>query len=356
MSDKDKELGVSSSQNFRHIQFKRPSALNALSLEMIRVLDQSLMNFEDDDSAIVFVEGTGGKAFCAGGDVVSVYKHGLSWQAGLCPIEIPLMFFKEEYQLNHKLYKFSKPYIAYLNGIVMGGGFGVSAPGELMVTNEDTLFAMPEVHIGLFPDVGSMYYLHQLKGALGLYVVLTGVRLKAEDMHVLGLAEYHIPKSGAVELKKSLVELSLDADAASVKAALKSFHQKPKEDSKLEGHIENIHHIFSLPNVESILKALEDVADEWGAEALALMKSASPTSLEITFRHWQKTKGKTFKQVVEQDFALVQWTLKGQDFYMGVKEQLIEKTKRPVWQPKSLKDISESDINAYFESGTQPLF
>lgn len=356
MADKDKELSVKRFKGLSQVTFKRPKSLNALSLEMIRVLDNHLDTaLLDRDTKVVLVQGSGGKSFCAGGDVISVYNHGLRWQTGACPFEIPLLFFREEYRLNNKLYDFSKPYIAYLNGIVMGGGFGVSAPGELLVTCEDTLFAMPEVHIGLFPDVGSMYYLHKLKGNLGLFVALTGARLSAQGLHALGLAKYHILKSELKNFKEALANAT-DTHGFHVEEVLDKFHSPPEKKSYLEGQLDRIHEIFSLNSVSAILEALSQEGSEWALEAHKLILGASPTSLEVTFRHWQKTKGKTFKEVVEQDFRLVQWVIKGHDFYMGVNEQLIRKTKTPLWQPNSLEDVQVVDINSYFETGTEGLF
>lgn len=331
----EKEIKVQAGQGLGMITFERHSALNALSLEMIREMDTALSDWTDNENIkAILVTGSGGKAFCAGGDVLAVYKHGLSFKAGLCPIQIPILFFKEEYRLNHFIHSYKKPYIAYLNGITMGGGFGVSAPGELMITSEKTLFAMPEVHIGLFPDIGSMYYLHKLNGNLGLYLALTGKRLKAKEMHVFGLATYHFPTSKYMDFRKALSEFcKSQSHLNDIEGFLSSWHEDPEGEDTLSVHFEEIHDIFSRPALSAIIAALKENKTEWAKEALDSITRASPTSLEIVMKQWERIKDKSYKQVLELDFQIVQNVLKKDDFYIGVREQLIQKTRQPKWAP-----------------------
>jgi enoyl-CoA hydratase/carnithine racemase len=321
------------------IRLNRPQALNALTLDMSRRLDRRLKEWAADPRiALVAIRGAGSRAFCAGGDVRALYEAG----PGSAYTDT---FYREEYVLNRNVFRFPKPYVALMDGIVMGGGVGVSAHGSHRVVTERTVFAMPETGIGLFPDVGATWLLSRCPGESGLYLGLTGARLQAADLVALGLAEAMVPSAGIDELESSLTEA---ADAAGIDALLRRFMADPGAAS-LAPHRAAIDRCFCEPTMERILAALEAEGTDWADATAAILRAKSPTSLKVALR--QLRLGRTlpdFETAMRLEFRLVQHFMAGGDFFEGVRAVVIDKDQRPRWSPDRLEAVSDAAVDCYF--------
>ena len=320
----------------------RPAALNALTLGMIRELGPRLRGWAVDASvAAVLVKGAGDRAFCAGGDLRSFWdsRHGDRLQAG--------EFFREEYRLNRQIFTFPKPYIAVIDGIVMGGGVGVSVHGRHRVATERTRFAMPETGIGLFPDVGGSYFLPRLPGQLGLYLGLTGRRLDAADCLYCGIATHFVEAAGLPALESAL------ADSGPAAETLGRASTEPGP-SALAQDREAIDRCFAQDSVEGILAALEAEGTDWAARTLKRLQACSPTSLKLAFRQIRKGAELDFDAAMAMEFRLSQACLTGHDFLEGVRAVVIDKDMAPVWDPASLAEVDEAMVAACFEAQALP--
>lgn len=247
---------ASDSSDKGFVILNRPKALNALNLEMVRKITKSLKKWEFSKSLVV-VKGSGDKSFCAGGDVRVLVEAGPTYESK--------SFFKEEYTMNSVIGNYKIPYIALIDGITMGGGVGLSVHGKYIVATERTLFAMPETAIGLFPDVGGSYFLPKLNNHLGMYLGLTGFRLKGEDVLKAGIATHFCESSQILELEKALLDIK---DADDVEDVLKSFHQVSNKDFVLKPHLDQIAKCFCAGSVEEIYNNLERDGSEWAQDTI----------------------------------------------------------------------------------------
>src|SRR5262249_28875607 len=265
------------------VTLNRPKALNPLSLGMYRAMDPKLVEWGKDPSVrAIVVRGTGDRAFCAGGDVRAIYdaRGHPQDRAG----DYKADFFREEYRLIERVHRFPKPYIALMDGIAMGGGMGVSVNGSHRVATERSLCAMPEVHIGLFPDVGATRYLNRCPGRIGLYLALTSARVKAADMLYCGFATHHTRHERIAELTQPLaaIEWRTGNERAQVDAVLARYHEHPGAPP-LAAMRASIDRCFAGGSVEAILDALAWEGTDWARETRATMATASPISLKITY-------------------------------------------------------------------------
>ncbi|GAB1581699.1 enoyl-CoA hydratase/isomerase family protein [Phyllobacterium phragmitis] len=318
------------------VRLTRPAALNALTHEMIRALRRALIVWEaDPDVACVIVEGEG-RAFCAGGDVVAAYKAGRN---GTPPYE----FFADEYRLNAHIGRYSKPYVAFLDGITMGGGAGISVHGSHRVVTENTLFAMPEVGIGFFPDVGGSAFLPHLSGRFGTYLGLTGSRIRWGDCLGSGIATHAVAAGEIGRIRARLIDTG-DVEAAFVDTA--------RPDFETELHTRDlIAECFGEPTLEGCIAALSKKAkagSEVALKILAVLESRSPMSLHVTFRQIAEGRGLAMDDCMRMEYRIVNRMLRGHDFYEGVRAVLIDKGSTPNWKPARLEDVTSGDVDAYF--------
>jgi enoyl-CoA hydratase len=308
------------------VVLNRPDALNALTLEMCLALDAKLRAWQDDPAIeSVLVRGQGSRAFCAGGDIRRLYDE----RDG----DYPRRFYRAEYRLNARLHRFAKPYIAFLDGIVMGGGVGVSVHGSHRIATENTMFAMPETGIGLFPDVGGSYFLSRCPGALGMYIGLTGARLGAADAIYCGIAQYFVPSAKWEALSGA------DSIAAVAQAT---------EPPKLTAHRTVIDRCFGKGSVEEILSALAAEPDPFAAETLATLKTKSPTSLKIAHRQINAGRNLGFDDCMRMEWRMVNRVIAGHDFYEGTRAAIIDKDRKPRWRPARREDVTEAEVARYF--------
>lgn len=304
---------------------------------MVQALAAALDAWEKDDAVrLVLVRGEG-RAFCAGGDIMDVYRAG---KAGERHVE----FFAEEYRMNAQLARFPKPYVSLIDGIVMGGGVGISAHGSHRVMTENAVVAMPEVGIGFFPDVGGSHVLSRLPGSFGMYMGLTGNRVRHGDALAVGLATHTIGSQRQQELVEALPA------SGEVDEVLKRFHvAAPAEtDAATFAAIERHFSQGSLEAIFASLRREADGGDEFAAKTLATMLSRSPTSLKVTWREVGRGAGLSMDDCMRMEFRVASRMLEGHDFYEGIRAVLVDKGSTPAWKPAKLEDVSDAAVEAYF--------
>uniref|UniRef100_A0A669EFL0 3-hydroxyisobutyryl-CoA hydrolase n=1 Tax=Oreochromis niloticus TaxID=8128 RepID=A0A669EFL0_ORENI len=320
------------------ITMNRPKVLNALNLTMIRQIYPQLKKWEsDNETDIVIIKGAGDKAFCAGGDIRAVTE------AGKVGDSLAQDFFREEYILNNAIGSYRKPYIALIDGITMGGGVGLSVHGRFRVATEKTLFAMPETAIGLFPDVGGGYFLPRLQGKLGLFLALTGFRLKGRDVQRAGVATHFVESKKIPDLQKELVDLK-SPSAEDVSRVLDSYQ------SQVRISCPNSVRLFSASSVEGIVKNLKTDGSEFAKKQTETLSKMSPTSLKITLKQLQAGASLSLQDVLVMEYRLSQACMRGYDFYEGVRAVLVDKDQNPKWNPSTLEEVSDQMVEQCFSS------
>ena len=335
------------------IRLNRPKALNSLTLDMVRKITAALDDFEADPGiAAVLLTGEGDRGLCAGGDIRALYESG---RAGT---NLAATFWREEYRLNARIKNFSKPYIAIMDGITMGGGVGLSAHGSHRVVTERTRLAMPETGIGFFPDVGGTWLLAHSPGALGTYLGLTGDHIGASDAIHAGLADFYLPSSALPPLRDALQVLppGPTADNSRVRKILESF-ALPIEATPIQRKRADIDQIFAVDDVDMILEALARSGTEFGDKTRAALLAKSPTSLKLTLRLLRlAAANSSLEQCLNREFAAGVKLLAGHDFYEGVRAAVIDKDRNPRWSPATLNEVTDSDIAAFLVAAPEPVF
>jgi len=332
------------------VTLNRPQALNTLSLAMYRAADPQLAAWDRDPSIrAILVQANGGKAFCAGGDVRAIYEaRGQAAGVG----DYKADFFREEYRLIERLHRSPKPHVALVDGIAMGGGMGISVNGSHRVASERTLMAMPEVQIGLFPDVGATRFLNRCPGKIGLYLALTGKRIKAADALYCGFVTHHVPHERHSAVAAVLTEVAWRAgeEHALVDEVLRGFHRDPGP-APLAALQPAIDRCFSAPDVEAILRALAKEDTEWAESAIAAIERASPISVKITFRQLEiGMAGLDIRAALALEYRMTQHVMAAHDFYEGIRAVLVDKDQKPRWQHRSLAEVTDAEVARYFES------
>ena len=331
------------------VTINRPQALNALTLANYRRLDPALRGWAADPAVhIVVVRGAGERAFCAGGDVRAVYEAGRG--IGGDP-ELTTVFFREEYELIRRIHRFPKPYVALIDGITMGGGAGISVNGAYRIATEGTLFAMPETSIGLFPDVGATRFLNRCPGQVGRYLGLTGARLHAADALYCGFATHFVARE---DLERLVTALSAaKADDGTIDAILDRYVTDPGP-APLAALQPAIDRCFTQNAIEGILDALETEAarggeqSAWAAETRTGLLTKSPTSLKITLRQLTIGRDYDLDAALALEYRMTQHVMAAHDFYEGVRAMLIDRDRKPQWQPATLAEVTDTLVDAYF--------
>ncbi|KAK9814624.1 hypothetical protein WJX72_008922 [[Myrmecia] bisecta] len=330
------------------VTLNRPKALNSLNLPVIETLLKLYQDWEHNESVhCIIIKGAGGKAFCAGGDVKGVVLNIMNKH-----YDVPLKFFKAEYKLNFEIGTLAKPHIALLDGIVMGGGAGVSIHGRFRIATEKSLFAMPECGIGLFPDVGASHFLNRLPGKLGMYLALTGARLKGVQLKEAQLATHYIPSEQLPAVEQRIQALGPAASkAASVADVLRSFEgaASQPEPSDLPAQLPAIDACFSKDSLEGIYAALEARQDQWSQDTLATLMKGSPLSQKVTFREMTLAASMSLAECLQQDYRLAHHMVCGQsDFVEGVRALLIDKDNKPRWRYSSIQEVPDEEVASFF--------
>jgi len=321
------------------VTLNRPQALNALNDPMVDGLQAALEAFlADDEVKHVAIRGVGGKAFCAGGDIRLMHDLGRAGKQA-----VALDFWAREYRLNAYIHAYPKPYIALLDGIVMGGGVGVSLHGRYRFAGPNYMFAMPEVGIGFFPDVGASYALPRLRGAYGMYLALTGARIRRADAMELGLAT-HAVKGGAEEEIIAALAAGESAEAVAARFA------DDAGEAPLKGKDAMIARYFGHDSLEAVIAALKAGAesDSFAADTLKGMLTRSPMSMAIACEQVKRGGAMDFKAVMVMEFRIVSRIVFDNDFYEGVRALIIDKDNKPVWNPATIEAIDKAAVAAHF--------
>ncbi len=320
------------------LTLNRPRALHALNRAMCEAMIEALLAWRDEDAVkSILIDHAGERGFCAGGDIRMIAESG----AG--DASEAKAFFDTEYKLNHLLFDYPKPVTALVDGIVMGGGVGISEPADVRIATERTTYAMPETGIGLFPDVGGGWFLPRLPGQTGVWLALTGARLKAADTVFLGIHTHYLP-SDALEAFRAILAADpahpIDvADGLEVDAG----------DPPIEPHLPAIDRLFAFDTVEEIFAALESDGSDWALAQLAILKTKSPQSLKVTLR--QLRTGATlgsFADNMAMEYRLGGRVVRTHDFQEGVRAVIVDKDNAPKWSPATLEEVSDAGVDALF--------
>ncbi|WP_421731531.1 enoyl-CoA hydratase/isomerase family protein [Brevundimonas sp.] len=320
------------------ITLNRPKALHALNHPMCEAMTEALLAWRDDEAvSSVLIDHSGERGFCAGGDIRMIAESGARGA------EEAKSFFKAEYRLNHLMFEYPKPITAIVDGIVMGGGVGISEPAAVRVATERTTYAMPETGIGLFPDVGGGWFLSRLPGQTGVWLALTGARLKAADTVALGIHTHFVPSEGVEALKVEL--LAGAADPAAVVAR----HAGDAGPAPHAANREAIDRLFAFDTVEEIFAALEADGSEWALAQLATLKTKSPQSMKVSLKQLRTSAGlKTFAENMAMEYRLGGRIVQSHDFQEGVRAVIVDKDNAPKWAAADPSEVSDADIDALF--------
>lgn len=324
------------------ILLNRPKALNALTHDMCVPLEAHLRSWRADPAIkAVIIKGAGDKAFCAGGDIRKLADRGPEGA------DYRKRFWHDEYRCNTVIGEYPKPFIALIDGIFMGGGVGLSVHGSHRIISEFATFAMPETGIGLFPDVGGTYFLPRCPGELGTYLGLTGARLKGADIITAGAATHYVPRENMQALEDALIEAAPNTQAA-VDAVVDKFSADP-EPSKLAELKSQIDRLFGGASVAEIMSALQADPSDFAQEQVKIIRSKSPTSVKLTFAQLRRGRKLSLRDCMRLEWRMCNHVAHGHDFYEGVRAVIIDKDHHPKWQPATLEDVSDAEIEAYFQ-------
>ncbi|MFN3585016.1 enoyl-CoA hydratase/isomerase family protein [Phenylobacterium sp.] len=320
------------------ITLNRPQALHALTTQMCRDITAALLAWRDDPAVeLVLLDHSGERGFCAGGDIRMLAESGAA--DGKAARE----FFFVEYRLNDLLFRYPKPTVAIMDGVTMGGGVGLSRPCRFRVATERTTFAMPETGIGLFPDVGGGWYLSRMPDHIGLWLALTGARLKAADCELLGLATDYVDSARVAELKAGIV-----ADPGATETLLTELEGDAGRPP-LAAHQDEIGRLFAQDSVEAVLAALENAGTDWAAEQLKVMGTKSPQTMKVAFRQLQLgAKAATFAENMAMEYRIGARVVQRHDFIEGVRAVIVEKDNAPKWSPATLEGVTDDMLDAIF--------
>jgi enoyl-CoA hydratase len=320
------------------ITLNRPKALHALNRAMCEAMTAALLAWREDDAVkSILIDHEGERGFCAGGDIRMIAESG----AG--DASEARAFFLVEYRLNHLLFDYPKPITAIVDGIVMGGGVGISEPADVRIATERTTYAMPETGIGLFPDVGGGWFLPRLPGQVGVWLALTGARLKAADTVFLGIHSHYLP-SDALEAFRAI----LAVDPAHPVDVADGLEADPGE-APVAAHLEAIDRLFVLDTVEQIFAALEADGSDWALAQLAILKTKSPQSLKITLRQLRTGAGlPSFADNMAMEYRLGGRVVRTHDFQEGVRAVVVDKDNTPAWSPADLSGVTDADLDLLF--------
>ncbi|OWK33423.1 enoyl-CoA hydratase/isomerase family protein [Sphingomonas dokdonensis] len=320
------------------IRLNRPKAIHALTTPMCVGVLEALETWRSDDNVrAIIIDHAEGRGFCAGGDIRMLAESGAKDGAEA------RQFFHTEYRMNHRLFTYAKQIVAFMDGITMGGGVGLSQPCTYRVATENTKFAMPETGIGLFPDVGGGWYLSRLPGRMGQYLALTGHRLDGAETFALGLATHYLPADQVEEAKRRIT-----ADPAAIAEALDALSTKPGAAALLDKQAE-IDRLFAFDRLEDIYAALEADGGEFADATLATLKTKSPQTMKVSLKLLLDGKSMpTFEDEMRQEYAVGARVVQRHDFLEGVRAVIVDKDNAPKWDPATPDGVSDHVIDQIF--------
>jgi len=335
-----------------HIVLDRPKALNSLSLDMIRAITQSLLAWRDDANVCaVLIRSTSERALCAGGDIRFFYEVGTKTpQDGSSLLED---FFTEEYSLNHLIYRYPKPYIALMDGIVMGGGMGVAEGGEanrMRIVTEHTKMAMPEVNIGLFPDVGGGYFLSRTPGQIGTYLGVTGETITAADALYAGLADVFVPSDRISALLTLLASRQADVRTAIREFATPYQGMADTEHCALAINRTAIDRHFAFDDVRQIVASLANDSAPFAQKTLEVIRKRSPLMMCVTLAQLRRSALLTMAECLRLERTMVRRCFEHGEVIEGVRALVIDKDNTPRWNPPTLEEVRPEAVARFLES------
>ncbi|KWV94688.1 enoyl-CoA hydratase/isomerase family protein [Erythrobacter sp. AP23] len=333
------QVNIHTHDGVGHISLNRPKALHALTLDMCHAMSAALSKWANDDAIeAVVLDHAEGRGFCAGGDI-NLLRHSALNDGG----ESGRKFFHDEYQLNHQMFEYDKPIVAFMDGITMGGGVGIALPCKYRVATENTRFAMPETGIGLFPDVGGGWHLSRLGGRLGQFLALTGARLDGAECLWAGIATHYLPSEKLAEAKARIIE-----HPERIGGILSDLSVTPPE-ARIAGNAERIKKHFASDRYEDILASLEMDDIEWAAKELATLRTKSPQTCKVALRQLATSaKLDDFADNMRMEYRIASRVLTRPDFAEGVRAVIVDKTNDPEWDPPTPEGVSEELLDSIF--------
>ena len=333
------------------IRLNRPKAINAMTFEMSIGIDKALDQFETDPAvALVLLEGAGERGLCAGGDIRGLYES--SREGG----DLGKRFWRQEYIMNARIARFAKPYVAFMDGLVMGGGVGLSAHGSHRVVTEKTKLAMPEVGLGFFPDVGGTWLLSHSPGEIGTYFGLTGQTMNGPDAIYAKFADAVVPSGKLAGLRETLVNLRVGASAAEVKAAIDGF-ATGETSGPVAAQQSQIDRWFAHDRMEDIVADLKRDGSELAQATLKALNEKSPRGMVVTLKLLRLARGaSSLEQCLVREYRAALEVFKSDDFREGVRAAVIDKDRNPKWSPPRIEDVTPDMVAPYFAAiGTDEL-
>ena len=329
---------ISTDGKVGRIRLNRPKAIHALNTGICHAVLDALDAWRSDTAIeAVMIDHAEGRGFCAGGDIRMIAESGA--KDGREARD----FFRVEYRMNHALFTYAKPIVAFMDGITMGGGVGISQPAKYRVATENTKFAMPETGIGLFPDVGGGWYLSRLPGRLGQYLAVTGHRLDGAECVALGLASHYL-HAECLDTAKARIT----ADPQAIEAVLDEL-SAPTPDARILAHRDAIDRLFASDTLENIIAALEADESEWAAQQLATIRTKSPQAMKVSLKLLlDGATMPTFEDEMRQEFAVASHIVQRHDFIEGVRALIVDKDNNPRWEPATPQEVSDHLIDQIF--------
>ena len=320
------------------ISLNRPSALHALNLDMVHAMTAALLQWRNDPSVqTIVIDHAEGRGFCAGGDIAFLRKSALN-DGGASGRK----FFHDEYQLNHLLFTYPKPVVAFMDGITMGGGVGISQPARFRVATENTRLAMPETGIGLFPDVGGGWYLSRMPGRIGAFLALTGARLDGAECFAVGLATHYLPSAALADAKARI------AAGEQVGAVLDNMVVEPPP-ARILSNRADIDRLFASDRLEDIFAALEANDGDWATKELATLRTKSPQTCKVALRQLATSAGLSdFAANMTMEYRIASRVLTRPDFAEGVRAVIVDKDNAPQWNPATAEGVTDELLDAIF--------
>jgi enoyl-CoA hydratase len=339
--DENEDVLVNVRQGVGLITLNRPKAINSLTHSMVAAISPVLTDWADnEDVHTVVVDGAGERGLCAGGDIVAIYHSAKADGAEA------RQFWYDEYLLNAQIAGLAKPYVALMDGIVMGGGVGVAAHGSVRVVTDTTKMAMPEVGIGFIPDVGGTFILSRAPGLLGLHAALTGTTFGAGDAIAMDFADHFVPNDAIGTFKEAVIADGVDAALAA--------HAAEPPASQFLAQREWIDRCYAADTAADIVAALR--GDDAGTEAADLIETRSPVSVSVALEAVRRaTKLDTLEDVLRQEYRTSCGSLRSHDLVEGIRAQVIDKDRKPKWSPASLTAVTTADVEAYFAPADREL-
>jgi enoyl-CoA hydratase len=338
---------TSASSGLGSIRLNRPQALHALTTAMCAAMIDALVAWRDDAAvrAVVIDHAPGTRGFCAGGDIRMLAESGKG------DGREARAFFSTEYRLNHLLFTYPKPVIAIMDGVTMGGGVGISMPARFRIATENTTYAMPETGIGLFPDVGGGWYLPRKPGQIGMWLALTGARIKAADCVEAGIATHYLPTEilGAARAQIAGAAQTHDAERA-LASGLEALCEPAGALKELTSeNVERINRIFALDSVESIFAGLVADGSDWAGAQLATLQTKSPQTLKVAFRQLREgARMASFEDEMRQEYRIAARVVQRHDFLEGVRALIVDKDNKPRWNPPALEGVTDAMLDEIF--------